>query len=277
MNTKVVATNTQPLAAGAKAKVVNVRLTNRSGRYRIEDGVSPVIKHDAGFLGRFSPEKPTSLDRLQLAAWRAKLEGAEALRPDLADATAAYRHFLDGNGADRQISYERYVGSDPSGQKTLTSILNDFKHHASVIGVDREDFEITSDPYALGSDSSFFPYPATENWQKAIGAHFGWVTAKVHVHTDKADLKDVFVAEVVIHIEDKYNFNPGAADIATGIPDSDNGRFEITGLAHQYKNRATLRRSLTWKEGDGKDAAISGEPLSRERRPSDNRRLRNRV
>jgi hypothetical protein len=277
MNSKVVATITQPVASGTKAKVVDVRLTNSSGRYRIEDGVSPVIKHDEGFLGKFAPEKPTSMDRLQLAAWRAKLEGAEALRPDLADATAAYRHFLGGNGVDRQINYERYVVSDPSGQKTLTSMLNDFKHHAAVIGVDREDFELTSDPYALGADPTFFPYPATENWQKAIGAHIAWVTAKVHVHTDKADLKDVFDAEVVIHIEDKYNFNPGAADIATGIPDSANGRFEITGLAHQYMNRATLRRSLTWKEGDGKDAGVSGASQSRERRPSDNRRFRNRV
>jgi hypothetical protein len=277
MNTKVAIANTQPIASGNKAKVVGVRLTRRSGRYRIEDGVSPVIKHDDGFLGKFPPEKPTSTDHFQLAAWRAKLEAAEAARPDLADATAAYRHFLYGMGADRQINYERYVGSDSSGQKTLASILNDFKYHATVIGIDREDFEITSDPYALGSEPNLFPYPATENWQKALGAHIGWITAKVHVHTDKADLKDVFVAEVVLHVEDKYNFNPGAADIATGIPDSANGRFEITGLAHQYMNRATLRRSLTWKEGDGKDASVSVAPQSRERRPSDNRRLRNRV
>lgn len=38
----------------------------------------------------------------------------------------------------------------------------------------------------------------------------------------------------------------GDSDIATGIPDSDNGRFEITGLGHQYDNLSTLRRVLTW-------------------------------
>ena len=32
----------------------------------------------------------------------------------------------------------------------------------------------------------------------------------------------------------------GAADIATGAPDSANGRFEVTGLGHEYLQTATL-------------------------------------
>ena len=277
MNSKVAKTTTQPMTTGGGAKVVDVRLVDRSGRYRIGEAVRPNIQHDNGFLGQFAPEKPTATDYLQLAVWRAKLEAAEAIRPDLADATAAYRHFLDGKGADRQINYERYVWSDPSGIKTLQSILDDLKYHATVIGEDREDFDVTSDPYALGNDPAFFPYPASENWQKAIGAHVAWVSAKVGVHTDKVDLQDIFRAEVVVHVEDRYNFNPGANDIATGIPDAANGRFELTGLAHQYMNYATLRRTLQWKEGDGTNASTSGAPDDRQRRPSDNRRLRNRV
>lgn len=34
--------------------------------------------------------------------------------------------------------------------------------------------------------------------------------------------------------EDRYNFRPGQADLAAGIPDSDDGVFEITGLGKHY-------------------------------------------
>jgi hypothetical protein len=34
---------------------------------------------------------------------------------------------------------------------------------------------------------------------------------------------------MTLHAEDPCNFNVGDDDTATGIPDSDNGRFEVTG------------------------------------------------
>jgi hypothetical protein len=270
---------TAAISANKGAKVVDIRLIDRSGRYHLGLPLHPPIHHDNGFLDQFQPEAPTVADRVALAEWRAKLEGAEAFRPDLADATAAYRHFLDGNGRDRTFSYERYVRDDASGKKTLQSLLNDFEFHAEVIGHNREHFAVTSDAYAIGGDKTFFPYPATENWQKAIGAHYAWISAEVEVRTDPTDLKDVFEATVTVHVEDRYNFNPGMHDIATGVPDSANGRFEITGLAHQYMNYATLVRHVSWKEGDGKPAQADATTVDRNetRRPNDNRRLRNRI
>jgi hypothetical protein len=54
---------------------------------------------------------------------------------------------------------------------------------------------------------------------------------------------------MTVHAEDRYNFNPGAADIATGTPDGANGRFEQTGLAHQYTNSGSLEREVSWSQG----------------------------
>lgn len=51
---------------------------------------------------------------------------------------------------------------------------------------------------------------------------------------------------ITIMGEDRYNFNPGQQDIATGIPDSDNGRFEITGLGHQFTQTGKLTYTVTW-------------------------------
>jgi hypothetical protein len=55
-----------------------------------------------------------------------------------------------------------------------------------------------------------------------------------------------FDVEMTIHAEDMYNFNPGDSDIATGTPDSANGRFEITGLGHEYLNRGTFTQSFSF-------------------------------
>ena len=49
-------------------------------------------------------------------------------------------------------------------------------------------------------------------------------------------------------MKDMYNFNPGAADIVTGTPDSANGRFEITGLANEYLNESTITRTFIVSE-----------------------------
>jgi hypothetical protein len=260
------------------ATIIDIQMVDRSGRYHLGPETLPHIKHDNGFLDVYPKRDPTASDRIALAKWVAKLEGAEAFRPDLADATAAYRHFLFGNGADRVISYQRYIDNDPSGRRTLISIEGDFKYHAEKIGQNRDSFEITGDPYAVGS-SPELPYPRTENWQKAIGAHFVWLSGKIRIEHDTKSGKDRYIADIVIHMEDRYNFNPGAKDIATGIPDSDNGRFEITGLAQQYTNRGKISRTLTWWEGDGRniEATTNKSGEVSDRRPQDNRRIRNKI
>ena len=78
-----------------------------------------------------------------------------------------------------------------------------------------------------------------------------------------------------LHAEDRYNFNPGAHDITTGIPDSANGQFEVTGLAKQYTNYSTLQRTVGWTEIPSPE--VGGVPAHRQRQPSDNRRVRNRL
>ena len=118
--------------------VVKVGLVDQSGPYRIGKPTRLDIKHDNGHLDRFPKREPTAYDRLQLAKWIAMLEGSEALcnaqtgkimpqchGEDLADANAAYRHFLFGKGADRTILYERFVENDASGKTLLPNLIND--------------------------------------------------------------------------------------------------------------------------------------------------------
>lgn len=232
------------------AKIIKVPLKDQSGRYKLGPARRPSIKHDNGFLDQFPKREPTASEKLALLKWRAKLNGAKILRPDLIDATEAYEHFLDGTGKNRRINYAKYLQNDKSGIKTLKTVINDFKSHSEVIGQHRTTFDITSEMYPVGSDPMLLPYPDTENWQKAIGAHILWVSASNEISFDTKKGKDVYIASMILHMEDMYNFNPGANDIATGIPDSENGVFEVTGLGKQYLSFAEVPIQIQWYEGE---------------------------
>ncbi len=152
-------------------------------------GDRPEIGHDHGFWDDGSgavdeslKEEPGAADYALLAA----VESAELLRPDLVDATAAVRHYLDGGGATRDPDLERFFAADNAGKTILESIVNDAHigaegTHAESMYADPANPDLSSmnlqmhtwKPVVVGSDARF-PYPATENWQKAIaGSPFG--------------------------------------------------------------------------------------------------------
>ena len=233
----------------------------------------PTIRHDHGFLDDGSGnideslrESPTMSDGVELLKWTAKLNAAELLRPDLIDGTSAYRHFLYGGGTTRTFNYERFIANDVAGAVVLNSVIEDARMHArdrhNVYMLNNSNptntaFVFRSNPIGVGNDARY-PYPGTENWQKAIGAHTIWFEANVDVALNHRNITMASSSEIVsrtfnvhitIHVEDRYNFNPGAADIATGSPDAANGRFEITGLGQEYLNQSEISRTIHWNEG----------------------------
>lgn len=56
-----------------------------------------------------------------------------------------------------------------------------------------------------------------------------------------------------------------------------NGRFEVTGLAQPYMNYATLTRTLRWMGATAEAPAVTRVAAKRDRKPDDNRRVRNRI
>ena len=189
--------------------------------------------------------------------WLIKLELAETVRPDLRQATDAYRQFHFGGGNPRTFDYDRYVYDDASGWKTLRAAIEDVVSAAVQINDARigappadgvaESFDLTSDVIGCGGSNARYGYPVTENWQKAIGGHFIWLQATVGVTFEQSRQTRTFDVKMTLNAEDMYNFNPGAADIATGIPDNDNGIFELTGLGHEFLHTSKIQRSFSFK------------------------------
>jgi hypothetical protein len=101
---------------------------DRTEKQKNYSAYHPNIRHDHGHLddgnGNIDNSKRRSAtvgDYTALAYWTAKLNVAEKLRPDLIDATDAYRHFLFGRGTTRTINYDRFIESDKSGQTIIQS------------------------------------------------------------------------------------------------------------------------------------------------------------
>ncbi|MGH3980052.1 MAG: hypothetical protein ACRDRZ_13805 [Pseudonocardiaceae bacterium] len=90
-------------------------------------------------------------------------------------------------------------------------------------------------------------YPQTENWQKAIGGYQVWSHGDVRVDGDTVTM------EITVRGEDRYNFNGGQNDIATGAPDDENGRFTEIGWAKPFDTHGSLTRTVTWQLGDVPD------------------------
>jgi hypothetical protein len=255
--------------------------------YRVGNPARPPISHDNGFLDKFKRRMPTQDERRKYTLWKIKLEAGEAVQgmpfaPHLTDALAAYRHFLGASGSTRTINYERYTANDASGQTTLQYAIVEamnagYDLYAKSLGAKAGCLNFTGGTISCGGTNGFFPYPKTENWQKAIGAHTIWLSGTINGAPERSGPQMEYDLTFTLHMEDMYNFNPGAKDIATGIPDSENGIFEVTGLAKQYLNVATLTRRATWKGAPAKAYNVSMAPILRQRQPSDNRRARNRV
>jgi hypothetical protein len=224
------------------------------------------------------------------AGWAAILEAGEAGQRvpfvphnDLPDALAAYRHFLYGKGADSTFSYERYVASDTSGRTTLNNAVLDVRRGVENLARTRlagapPSFQFRSGPIRCGDKNdldllTLFPYPATENWAKAIGGHVIWFSGLVTLTGSIPEQS--YTVMLTLHAEDRYNFNPGDEDIETGIPDSANGVFEPTGLAQQFTSYSTLTRTLSWAGVTANSITVSRLNARRERAPDGNRRARN--
>lgn len=277
----------EPPAPAPSTASVTTSGSGTETTYRTGAPARPNVRHDNGFLQ--NPNNPldpnpipttaptqSDLDFYESEKFRAagaqiadnlwipfRDEDDTARR--LQNGIEAYRHFLENDGADRNFSYDEFVSEDANGRVALNNAIADTQRGAEQIysrmvaenpslANQPVTFEVTSGAIGVGSteENAPFPYPATENWQKAIGGHSIWNSATVTVTPPtEPGGEPQFSMDYTLHAEDRYNFNPDQEDIATGQPDAIRGlQLEQTGLAHQYMQYGTAERDVTWTRGD---------------------------
>jgi WXG100 family type VII secretion target len=226
----------------------------QDAEYRIGSPQRPDLKNKDDF--EYGSKEPNVHDEVEWAKWGAMNEGAEVLRPDLDDATDMYSHFRDNTGAPMKFDYEEAYREDDAIRANVNDKIAEAQRAAE--GLIREgntSFSMTGGATAAGNlFTGDGHYPSTEDWQKTIGAYNQWASGDVKVNGDTVTMT------VTVHAEDCYNFNRNSADVASGLPDNANGRFEEIGWAKPFDTSGELTRTVTWKLGEGPGASSLGAP-----------------
>ena len=199
--------------------------------------------------------KATMSDYGNWVYWGTLSNGAEFLN-HLPDGVKTYEHYRDGNGEPLEIDYARAYNEDASIKANADRCVaeTNVAVQEMIASGEQPPFSITSE-FITAS-----PYPETENWQKAIGGHQVWISADVSTGENGE-----VVVETTVHEMDRYNFNRGMNDIATGTPDDVNGRFEQLGWAHSFDTYGSVSFRSEFDEngeisvpevieGDGREA-----------------------
>lgn len=192
-------------------------------------------------------------DYLDEQWWLAKLDGARLTRPDLDDATAAYAHYMDGSGEDLRVDYEEAYREDSVVRAAVDDEIATAQREAERIVREsgQTAFQMTGEPTPVTD-------PATENWQKTVGKHNVYGTSDVVVDGDRITMK------IKVSAEDMYNFNAGQADIASGAPDDENGRFSTLGWAKEFRTYGEVERTVTWTIGEAPPNVSGGSGPERD-------------
>lgn len=127
-----------------------------------------------------------------------------------------------------QIDYKKAYNEDAAIRRAINAekiqIMSSAVQYMSVYP-DLKNFTIVGTKVV-----NFSQDPTTENWQKTIGQHQFYGIASININkSGKVTMLIQF------HMEDMYNFNRGMADIASGAPDDENGRFAQLGWAKGFK------------------------------------------
>jgi len=169
-------------------------------------------------------------DYYNWAVYKVKNEAAQAIGI-LEDATPFYQHFRDNVGTKKKFDLQNGYQEDQSIEANVDAEI------MAAAAAARQLFNgVSSFTFHAKAARPSKAYPLTENWQKTIGGHVLWATGNVEFNAAECKLD----LDLTITAEDYYDFNPGQVDLATGLPDSDNARFEVLGWAKGFPSSGTM-------------------------------------
>ncbi|AQT69306.1 RHS repeat-associated core domain protein [Anaerohalosphaera lusitana] len=224
--------------------------------YAIGNGPRPDINWDDNYEYDASA-KPTLKDYLYWFIFRELLKTLEATG-FMPDAARAYRHYRGASGDDLHVKYNKAIKEDAKIRRSFESEIA-----GAQADIERLHDGETKEFWVYSQEERGTGHPETQNWQKALGGHCIWGEGPVKY--DSATCEYSF--HISIEMEDWYNFNPAQNDIATGLPDEINGRFQRLGWAKAFFSRGKVERTVKWKRGKASTTTeIDGEPRRRSRR-----------
>lgn len=173
--------------------------------------------------------------------WEAMLRGAQTLRPDLDDALPMYEHYRDKSGTSMTFDFEEGYKEDAGIRREVNGEMSRTLTSANELV---KEGHTSIDFHSGVKESGKNNYPETENWQKTVGGYSYYSDSQLKVDGDTVTLTTTMAAK------DRWNFDRKKQDMGTGVPDSENGRFEELGWAKSFETSGTVTRTYTWKVGE---------------------------
>ena len=173
--------------------------------------------------------------------WEAMLRGAQTLRPDLDDALPMYEHYRDKSGTSMTFDFEEGYKEDAGIRREVKGEMSRTLTAANELV---KEGHTSIDFHSGVKESGKNNYPETENWQKTVGGYSYYSDSQLKVDGDTVTLTTTMAAK------DRWNFDRKKQDMGTGVPDSENGRFEELGWAKSFETSGTVTRTYTWKVGE---------------------------
>lgn len=173
--------------------------------------------------------------------WEAMLRGAQTLRPDLDDALPMYEHYRDKSGTSMTFDFEEGYKEDAGIRRKVNGEMSRTLTAANELV---KEGHTSIDFHSGVKESGKNNYPETENWQKTVGGYSYYSDSQLKVDGDTVTLTTTMTAK------DRWNFDRKKQDMGTGVPDSENGRFEELGWAKSFETSGTVTRTYTWKVGE---------------------------
>ncbi|WP_328906790.1 golvesin C-terminal-like domain-containing protein [Streptomyces sp. NBC_00234] len=220
----------------------------------------PKVTYDDDFP--YDPNsKPTAGDYVSWNKWKAKMIGGGLLASlgfygdgALDDAVPAYAHYRENTGADFEVNYNEGYHEDEAIGAFVDGEIARAQNAAEILSgkTGKSTFDMTGGARSMtGADL----YTKTENWDKTLGDHKIWGSAEVTSQGDK------FTMTITVHAMDRYDFNKGMKDKASGASDAENGRFATLGWAKPFMVSGSLTRVVTWNRGDvGSSTVVTNGP-----------------
>jgi hypothetical protein len=161
------------------------------------------------------------------------------------DAVKHMEHFFDNDGKRLTIDVESMIAQSKSAQRLFLMQVGRMKGY--IESLSPGTFYVTSrhgtQGYVRRNDS--------KNWFYAVGGYTAWTKGKVDISSaGKCRL------ELEYKVWDRYNWDGGKQthfalpfDQEVTITDDQMAEFHREGLAQEYQQEGSVRRSLSWNKG----------------------------
>jgi hypothetical protein len=201
----------------------------------------PSLQHDKG-AGRWRSQRPTAMMAWAKVAVLMRISDIGALLGR--DAARHMEHYLGNSGQPYTIDLEAMVRDVPSAKDALAEEIQAAQMYVEGLPPGRYEIAATTTQAPYNKDTE------SKNWYYAVAGYVSW--GKGIATVSEVSGRREYALDFEYKMYDRYNWDHGKSAEVFGITIRDDmvGDWHRQGLAQEFDMFGSLKRKLTWKQGD---------------------------